>query len=55
MGFAGDTRQRRGGVLDAYGVEDAALDDLDQTPGLIGRAHAERGDAPLASLKAKTE
>jgi len=42
-------------LLDAYGVEDAALDDLDLTPGLIGRARTERGDVPLASLKAKTE
>lgn len=35
-------------LLDAYGVEDVALGDLDLTPGLIGRARAERGDAPLA-------
>lgn len=28
-------------LLDAYGVEDAALDDLDLTPGLIGRARTE--------------
>ena len=35
-------------LLDAYGVEDVALGDLDPTPGLIERARAERGDAPLA-------
>ena len=35
-------------LLDAYGVEDVALGDLDLTPGLIERARAERGDAPLA-------
>ena len=35
-------------LLDAYGVEDVALVDLDLTPGLIERARAERGDAPLA-------
>ena len=35
-------------LLDAYGVEDVALADLDLTPGLIERARAERGDAPLA-------
>ena len=35
-------------LLDAYGVEGVALVDLDLTPGLIARARAERGDAPLA-------
>ena len=35
-------------LLDAYGVGDVALGDLDLTPGLIERARAERGDAPLA-------
>ena len=35
-------------LLDAYGVEGVALADLDLTPGLIARARAERGDAPLA-------
>ena len=35
-------------LLDAYGVEDVPLGDLDLTPGLIERARAERGDAPLA-------
>lgn len=35
-------------LLDAYGVERVPLEELDLTPGLIGRARAERGDAPLA-------
>ena len=35
-------------LLDAYGVWDVALGDLELTPGLIERARAERGDAPLA-------
>ena len=35
-------------LLDAYGVEDVPLGELDLTPGLIGRARAERGDAPLS-------
>ena len=35
-------------LLDAYGVGDVALGGLDLTPGLIERARAERGDAPLA-------
>ena len=35
-------------LLDAYGVEDVPLAELDLTPGLIARARAERGDAPLA-------
>lgn len=35
-------------LLDAYGVWDVPLGDLDLTPGLIERARAERGDAPLA-------
>ena len=35
-------------LLDAYGVEEVALGELDLTPGLIERARAERGDAPLA-------
>ena len=35
-------------LLDAYGVEDVALGELDLTPGLIARARAERGDAPLS-------
>lgn len=35
-------------ALDAYGMEDVALDGLDLTQALIERAHAERSDAPLA-------
>lgn len=35
-------------LLDAYGVEDVALGDLDLAPGLIERARTEKGDAPLA-------
>ena len=35
-------------LLDAYCVEDVPLGELDLTPGLIGRARAERGDAPLS-------
>ena len=35
-------------LLDAYGVGDVPIGDLDLTPGLIERARAERGDAPLA-------
>lgn len=32
----------------AYSVEDVPLGELDLTPGLIGWARAERGDAPLS-------
>ena len=35
-------------LLDAYGVGDVPIGELDLTPGLIERARAERGDAPLA-------
>lgn len=35
-------------LLDACGVEDVPLGELDLTPGLIERARAERGDAPLS-------
>lgn len=35
-------------LLDAYGVGDVPIEELDLTPGLIERARAERGDAPLA-------
>ncbi len=35
-------------LLDAYGVEDVPIGELDLTPGLIARARAERGDAPLS-------
>ena len=55
LGFATPARAFRAmlgadaeALLDAYGVEDVPLDGLDLTPGLIGRARAERGDAPLA-------
>lgn len=46
--FVTAPKVRRGERVDAYGVEDVALVDLDLTPGLIERARAERGDAPLA-------
>lgn len=55
LGFATPARAFRAmlgedaaALLDAYGVGDVALGDLDLTPGLIERARAERGDAPLA-------
>lgn len=55
LGFATPARAFRAmlgedaaALLDAYGVEDVPLGDLDLTPGLIERARAERGDAPLA-------
>lgn len=35
-------------LLDAYGIEDVPVGELDLTPGLIARARAERGDAPLS-------
>ena len=35
-------------LLDAYGVEDVPIGELDLTPGLIARARAERGDPPLS-------
>lgn len=35
-------------LLDAYGVEDVTLGDLDLMPGLKERARAEKGDAPPA-------
>ena len=35
-------------LLDAYGVEEVPIGELDLTPGLIARARAERGDAPLS-------
>ena len=46
--FVTAPRERRGERVDAYGVEDVPLGDLDLTPGLIERARAERGDAPLS-------
>ena len=55
LGFATPARAFRAmlgedaaAALDAYGVGDVALGDLDLTPGLIERAREERGDAPLA-------
>lgn len=55
LGFATPARAFRAmlgedaaAALDAYGVGDVPLGDLDLTPGLIERARAERGDAPLA-------
>ena len=55
LGFATPARAFRAmlgddaaALLDAYGVEDVPLGELDLTPGLIGRARAERGDAPLS-------
>ena len=39
---------RRDPLLDAYGVEDVTLGDLDLMPGLKERARAEKGDAPPA-------
>ena len=55
LGFATPARAFRAmlgddaaALLDAYGVEDVPLAELDLTPGLIERARAERGDAPLA-------
>lgn len=47
LGFATPARAFRA-LLEAYGVEDVPMDELDLTPGLIERARAERGDAPLA-------
>ena len=38
-------------LLDAYGVEDVALGDLDLTPGLIERARAERATPRWPSLE----
>ena len=55
LGFATPARAFRamlGGdaaaLLEAYGVEDVPIEELDLTPGLIERARAERGDAPLS-------
>ena len=55
LGFATPARAFRAmlgddaaALLEAYGIEDVPLDGLDLTPGLIGRARAERGDAPLS-------
>ena len=55
LGFATPARAFRAmlgadaeALLDAYGVEDVPVEELDLTPGLIARARAERGDAPLS-------
>lgn len=55
LGFATPARAFRAvlgadaeALLDAYGVEDVPVGELDLTPGLIARARAERGDAPLS-------
>ena len=61
LGFATPARAFRAmlgadaeALLDAYGVEDVPIGELDLTPGLIGRAH--RGAMPRCpSLKGKTE
>ena len=37
-----------GAQTQAYGIEDVPIDELALTPGLIARARAERGDAPLS-------
>ena len=42
-------------LLDACGVEDVPLGELDLTPGLIGWTRAERGDVRCPSLKGITE
>ncbi len=44
----GDARGGRGGAAGRLRWWDVPLGDLDLTPGLIERARAERGDAPLA-------
>lgn len=55
LGFATPARAFRAmlgddaaALLEAYGIEDVPIDGLDLTPGLIARARAERGDAPLS-------
>ena len=55
LGFATPARAFRavlgGGaaaLLEAYGIEDVPVGELDLTPGLIARAREERGDAPLS-------
>lgn len=55
LGFATPARAFRAmlgadaeALLDAYGVEDVPVGELDLTPGLIARARAERSDAPLS-------
>lgn len=55
LGFATPARAFRAmlgddaaALLEAYGIEDVPIDELDLTTGLIARARAERGDAPLS-------
>lgn len=55
LGFATPARAFRAmlgddaaALLEAYGIEDVPIDELDLTPGLIARAREERGDAPLS-------
>lgn len=55
LGFATPARAFRAmlgddaaALLEAYGIEDVPIDELDLTPGLIARARAERSDAPLS-------
>lgn len=55
LGFATPARAFRAmlgddaaALLEAYGIEDVPIDELDLTPGLIARARAGRGDAPLS-------
>ena len=42
-------------LLTAYGVEDVPLGESEPDAGLIGRARAERGDAPPSNPEGKTE
>ena len=55
LGFATPARAFRAmlgddaaALLEAYGIEDVPIDELDLTPGLIARPREERGDAPLS-------
>ena len=35
-------------LMDAFGIEELGMEQLDLTPGCVERARAERGEAPLA-------
>ena len=35
-------------LMDAFGIEELGMEELDLTPGYVERARAERGEAPLA-------
>ncbi|RGW90219.1 IS30 family transposase, partial [Collinsella sp. AF05-8-2] len=55
LGFATPARAFRAmlgddaaALLEAYGIEDVPIDELDLMPGLIARPREERGDAPLS-------